>query len=148
MKPKPKAKSLKSKKKQKESKGKPHRFKKGESGNPKGRRLGSKSLKGAFEAVASLDYGPVTFPGGITRELTGTEKIAKRVYDEAKRGSLRAVEMFFDRLYGKLPLAIKQLGDGTGRVNINITRHIKDTENPDVEIKTERTDPKEEGKNP
>jgi hypothetical protein len=93
-------------------KGKPHRIQPGERLPGAGRPLGSKSLKGAFEAVASLDFGLVTFPGGVTRRLTGTEKVAKRVYDAAKKGNLRAADMFFDRMHGKVPLPVKNMGSG------------------------------------
>jgi hypothetical protein len=122
-------------------KGKPHRIQKGERLPGAGRPLGSHNLKAAFEAIASLDYGEVHFPGGITRKLTGLEKVAKVIYDKAKEGDLRAADMYLDRAHGKVPLPIKQIGDGSGRVHINIVRSLKDKENPSVEVKTEHTEP-------
>ena len=121
-------------------------YKPGKSGNPKGRPLGSKSLKGAFEAVASLDFGMVKFPGGIERELTGTEKIALKIYKMAKGGDLRAADMYFDRTSGKVAQPIKNIGDGMGKVSITIKRELNDEEDPNVEVRTERVEPTEEKK--
>jgi hypothetical protein len=83
-------------------------------GHPKygGKKLGSHNVKGAFEAVASLYFGPVTFPGGITRDLNATEKVANAITKKAVRGDLRAAEMYMDRKYGKVPLPVKNMGSG------------------------------------
>lgn len=93
------------------SKGKQHRFKPGESGNPKGRPLGSKSFKAAYDAISSLLAGEVTFPGGITRFLTGYEKIALQAFSKAVHGDLKAAEMIADRKEGKPVQPQLQLGD-------------------------------------
>jgi hypothetical protein len=130
--------------KRKEKKGKPHRIQKGERLPGAGRPLGSKDVKSAVEAISSLYYGEVQFPGGVKRKLTGLERVVDRIFKQALHGNLRGAEMLLDRKYGKTPLPIKNIGDGTGRVSINIVRNLKDANNPNVEIKEERTEPKEQ----
>jgi hypothetical protein len=87
-----------------------------------GRKLGSKNLKGAFEAVASLYYGPVTFPGGVTRELTADEKVANAILKKAIKGDLKAANLYLDRKHGKVTVNIKNVGDGKGKLNIIFDR--------------------------
>jgi hypothetical protein len=48
-----------------------------------------------------------------------------------------------NRVDGLPVQAIKNIGSGTGKVNINIVRTLKEGENPNIEVKTERTEPTE-----
>ena len=125
-------------------KGKPHRLQKGERLPGAGRPLGSKDVRSAVEAISSLYYGEVQFPGGVRRKLTGMERVVDRIFRQALLGNLRGAEMLLDRKFGKVPLPVRNIGDGTGRVSINIVRNLKDVENPNVEIKETRTEPKEQ----
>jgi hypothetical protein len=51
-----------------------------------------------------------------------------------------------DRIEGKPLQAIKNLGDGMGKVSITIKRELNDEEDPNVEVRTERVEPTEEKK--
>jgi hypothetical protein len=116
-------------------------FKKGQK-KVGGRKLGSKNLKTAFEAVASLYYGPVTFPGGITRELNATEKVTNAVMKKALKGDLRAADMYFDRTAGKVALPIKQIGTTSGKLTVAFDRGFVD---PTPQPNEEGSDGKPDG---
>jgi len=66
-----------------------NRFKPGENANPNGRRG---SLYDVFNELSSIKG---------TDSRTRKEKIIDKVLNMAERGSLKAAEMFFDRMEGK-----------------------------------------------
>jgi len=110
-------------------------------------RLGSKNYKEAYEAVGALMAQEVEFPGGVKRYLTGRERIAFRRWYFALEGGIqwgqRAMDAIENRVDGLPVQAIKNIGSGTGKVNINIVRTLKEGENPNIEVKSERTEPVE-----
>ena len=112
-------------------------YKPGHSGNPKGRPLGSKNVKGAFDAISALHYGAVQFPGGVIRELTATEKIANKVAMKAMKGDLRAADMYFDRVGGRVPVSIKNIGEAMGNTHIQLI--WGQPGEVDIEKRTKRT---------
>jgi len=130
-------------------KGGQHRFKPGESGNPRGRPLGTTTFKAAYESISKLMTEPVKINGEV-RMLTGKEQIAARRMAIAMKGRLnlnatqRAMDSIENRIDGLPVQAIKNVGDGTGKVAITINRVSPKPET--VEVKTERTDPTETDK--
>jgi hypothetical protein len=134
-------------------KGKP-RGKPFEKGNP-GRPLGTKNFKEAYNVIAELLEGDVRFPDGTVRKLRGHEQVALKRYAIALgvKGMVtakdrlattqRAMDAIENRVDGLPVQAIKNLGDATGRVSINIMRNLDPKENENVEVKTERTEPTE-----
>lgn len=68
-----------------------HQFKKGQSGNPKGR---PKKLPKLDDMIAEV-------LGDETRGVTAAMAILKKMKTMAKKGNLKAAEMLFDRGYGK-----------------------------------------------
>jgi hypothetical protein len=87
----------------------------------KGRPLGSKNFKGAYEAISSLFAKEVQFPGGVKRFLTGTERIAMVKFAKALRGDVRCAEGIEDRLDGK-PVQPIQYGDDMRPLRIQFDR--------------------------
>lgn len=64
------------------------RFAKGQSGNPRGRRNGSRNLKGVV--IKELDE-PITIrEGGVERRVTKREGIVKSFVNRALKGDVRA----------------------------------------------------------
>lgn len=92
---------------------------------------------------------PVKINGEV-RMLTGKEQIAARRMAIAMKGRLnlnatqRAMDSIENRIDGLPVQAIKNVGDGTGKVAITINRVSPKPET--VEVKTERTDPTETDK--
>ena len=93
---------------------KDHLWKKGQSGNPKGRPKGSRSVSDTFRKIASSDYAKLVIGRGkveqeIDLKTDGCdiiEAVAVCVIDKALKGDLKAADMIFDRLDGKAPQAI------------------------------------------
>jgi hypothetical protein len=73
------------------------RFKKGQSGNPKGRPKGAKNLA---TIVAEVCRGKVRVKGenGRTYYITTMEAIMKQLTNQAARGDMKATRMFFAML--------------------------------------------------
>ena len=68
-----------------------HRFKKGQSGNPKGRPAGARNLKSIVAAEQKQKV--VVTEGGRSRTLTKQEAIIKTLHAKALRGDLKAIMM-------------------------------------------------------
>ena len=70
----------------------PHKFKKGQTGNPKGRPRKLPELSVLLADVL----------GEQTKEgLTAAEDILRAMYARARKGDTRAAELLLDRAYGK-----------------------------------------------
>ena len=68
-----------------------HRFKKGQSGNPKGRPRGARNLK-TIVATEQKQKVMVT-EGGRSRKLTKQEAIIKTLHAKALKGDLKAITL-------------------------------------------------------
>jgi hypothetical protein len=78
----------------------PHKFKKGKSGNPKGRP----------KKIPELDKLLADVMGEEKDGMTAAEAILKKLRQMATGGNLRAAEILLDRAYGK----VKQHHELTG----------------------------------
>lgn len=97
----------------------PHKFKKGQTGNPKGRPRKLPELSVLLADVL----------GEQTKEgLTAAEDILRAMYARARKGDTRAAELLLDRAYGKPKQSIDN----------NIT-----TTEPLVIVRTESSKPNE-----
>jgi Family of unknown function (DUF5681) len=67
------------------------RFKQGVSGNPKGRRKGSRNIRSATLKVFTSEV--VVRQGGRTRRISGTEAIFLKLFEKALQGSERAAQL-------------------------------------------------------
>src|SRR4051812_22268082 len=70
-------------------------FKPGQSGNPGGRRKGSRNLKTVLETVMSSTIE--ISENGRKRQVSIAEALLKRQVQEGLRGQLRAIENLLDR---------------------------------------------------
>ena len=77
----------------------PHKFKKGQSGNPKGR---PKKLPGLDELLTE-----------VLGDGDAMERVLRKLLSMAEKGNLRAIEIILDRAYGKAKqeVAIKPFED-------------------------------------
>lgn len=100
--------------KQEKPKGK-HLFQKGQSGNPKGRPLGSKNFETDFLAAVA-DIAEVN---KITRE-EAMKILLKKAFAEAKEGNFSFYKDIHDRIYGKAQENVNIKG------NINIGNVLDD----------------------
>jgi Family of unknown function (DUF5681) len=73
------------------------RFKKGQSGNPRGRPPGSKSLSTLL--CEALNEPVVVTENGGRRKISMRRAIAKQVVNQAAKGNWRAVKILFDMLH-------------------------------------------------
>jgi hypothetical protein len=73
------------------------RFKKGQSGNPRGRPPGSKSLSTLL--CEALNEPVVVTENGERRKISMRRAIAKQVVNQAAKGNWRAVKILFDMLH-------------------------------------------------
>jgi len=98
-------------KKQSDNKKPIHRFKPGESGNPRGRPKGSgRGIKDCLRRFgewqcpeALLDKMAALFPRAKRDKLTVAEAVYLRVYVEALQGESWAVQFIAERTEGKVP---------------------------------------------
>lgn len=77
---------------------KQHRFKPGQSGNPGGRKKGSRNLRTVLEDTAHKEIE--ISEGGRKRRVTAIDGLALRLLQEGLGGNVRAIHLFFD-LYGR-----------------------------------------------
>jgi hypothetical protein len=120
-------------------------------GRPKG--SGTKvAIKKYLEDALQLASVTIRMPDGKEHILSGKQLLAMEMVDLALNGPLsqgvrqRALGDVIDRIEGKPLQAIKNLGDGMGKVSITIKRELNDEEDPNVEVRTERVEPTEEKK--
>jgi Family of unknown function (DUF5681) len=73
------------------------RFKKGQSGNPRGRPPGSKNLSTLL--CEALNEPVVVTENGGRRKISMRRAIAKQVVNQAAKGNWRAVKILFDMLH-------------------------------------------------
>jgi len=73
---------------------KAHRFRPGQSGNPRGRPKGSKNMMTLFEQ--ELDAKVTVTEHGERRTITKRQVIAKQVVNKAATGDAKAVRMLLD----------------------------------------------------
>lgn len=95
----------------------PHKFKKGQSGNPNGR---PKKLPQIDTLIADI-------LGEEKDGTTAAEAILKKLRQMAASGNLKAAEMLLDRAYGKAKQAIEHTGKDGAEIQIkNIIIEIPD----------------------
>ena len=68
-----------------------NRFKKGVSGNPKGRPKDSKNLSSIMEKL--LDQPVAIVIDGVKKEVSGREAIATRIFQKALSGDAKSIEI-------------------------------------------------------
>lgn len=102
----------------------PHKWKKGQSGNPKGRTKGVMTTKKRLEKVLELlkeTKNPVT---GEIEWLTVAELLDYAIIKKGLKGDVTAYREIFDRFEGKIPMSLSDLGEGAIQVpttiNINV----------------------------
>jgi hypothetical protein len=81
----------------------PHKFKKGQTGNPKGRPKGTPNRKALFAKFLSLE---TEYPNPITRArevMTVAEAIALAQIAKAGKGDAAAYDRVMDAMFGKIP---------------------------------------------
>jgi len=88
--------SVKAIKKQQQSKGKPHRFKKGESGNPYGRAPKGETLKDIIQ-----DVGAQYYQNTKQGRLSYRQSLSIKMWQMALKGSIAAATWIRDTGYGK-----------------------------------------------
>ena len=69
-----------------------HKFKKGQSGNPKGRPPKLPEIDALLSKVLGAESG----------NITAAEKMLQALYRKALKGDVRAAEILLDRGYGKV----------------------------------------------
>lgn len=113
-----------------------------------GRPKGSIKYKELIEGALQMQSVIVRMPDGKEHIVSGKFRMIMGLVDLAINGPThqgvkqRAIDSVMSRVEGLPVQAIKNLGDGTGKLNITINRQgIKD--DSDVEVKTERTEPTE-----
>lgn len=84
----------------------PHKWDKGQSGNPKGRPPKLPQLDKLLDAVL----------GEEKEGISAAEVILKALRLKATKGDVRAAEVLLDRAYGKASQKVEQSGETTIRV--------------------------------
>ena len=84
----------------------PHKFKKGQSGNPKGRPRKLPELDALLAAVL----------GEEKDGMTAAEAILKRLRQEAAKGNIRAAEILLNRAYGMPKQRLEHTGEDGGPI--------------------------------
>ncbi len=77
-------------------------FKKGVSGNPKGRPKKGYAIADIFNKIGN----EIVEVGGV--KMTKKEAIMRKAYAEASKGNLTALNLIFDRIEGKAKERIEQ----------------------------------------
>ena len=90
-------------------------FKKGQSGNPKGRPKLDWSWSGLLKQIASEELGGVPMK----------EAIAKSLIKAAVKGNIQAIKEFGDRVEGKAKQALELTGQDGKPIDNNVTLTIK-----------------------
>ena len=86
-------------------------FKKGQSGNPKGRRAGMPNIKEALEKVLSEEKDGYTVLEGVIMKLR----------QMAFKGDMRAIQELLDRAYGKPKQSVDSTINTGKNLNIIVT---------------------------
>lgn len=98
-------------------------FKKGESGNPKGRPKGQ-SLTSILQDAVDRKISKTDPLSGLKKKVTISKALAYSVISKGLKGDIKAINMIFDRLEGKPKQSIEMDGDlntNTNRTNIDLT---------------------------
>lgn len=92
---------------------KDHKWKPGQSGNPKGRPK---------KTIPELDELLEKWAGGETPEDAEINHVAKKLVEKAKGGDIEAIKFLFERVYGKVtnPIDIKSGGNAINAPVINV----------------------------
>jgi len=88
----------------------PHKFKKGQSGNPKGRP----------KKLPQLDILLADVLGEEQNGITAAEALLKKLRSEAMKGNIRAIELLLDRAYGKAKQTIEQVSNEPVKITLNL----------------------------
>ena len=86
-------------------------FKKGESGNPKGRPKGSKNIRTLLNQ--ELDAQLIIQEHGVNKSISKREAIIKRLVAESLKGNLRAQDLLFKQIgieAEKVDIDLKSMG--------------------------------------
>ncbi len=86
-------------------------FKKGESGNPKGRPKGSKNIRTLLNQ--ELDAQLIIQEHGVNKSISKREAIIKRLVAESLKGNLRAQDLLFKQIgieAEKIDIDLKNMG--------------------------------------
>jgi len=114
------------------------RFKKGQSGNPKGRPKGSRSFKDALKKVLEADTVQIKLlvNGEQTKEaiikIDTENSCVTNFYDaiaaiqvqQAMKGNQRAVKDIIDRMEGSASQSIKMQSEVSGNLSVSINKRV------------------------
>lgn len=90
---------------------KPHQFKPGQSGNPKGRPRGS-SITPRLKRIIEENEGEIA------------DALVKSAIKNALKGDFRFWNAIVERLEGKVADRVQHTGDGGGPIQINVIRGV------------------------
>lgn len=94
-------------------------FKKGESGNPLGKPVGTKSLSTILKNMLEEEID-VELEDGTKQKKPFQDVIIRALIKQAKKGNMKAIQEIFDRVEGRPNQSIQVDGDMT----IGITRRV------------------------
>ena len=95
-----------------------HKFKKGQSGNPKGRPKVIPELKDILTDVLGKTD---------TKGISEIQKVFARLLERAKRGDVKAAEVLFDRTWGKAKQEIQS-------TNVNYNKELTKKERQKLDM--------------
>lgn len=80
---------------------KKHQFKKGKSGNPKGRPKGSPNWKKLFEEILATEKEIMNPLNGKAEKLTQFQITVLKLFQQASKGNMSAIKEILERAMGK-----------------------------------------------
>lgn len=95
-----------------------HQFKPGESGNPKGKPKGTRSLSTILKEM--LDEDIEVIEGSSKTKKKFADVIVRQLMQKANKGDIKAIQEIWDRMEGKAKQTIDQ--SNTGDVTIKVIR--------------------------
>lgn len=87
-------------------------FKPGQSGNPAGKKKGTKNTATILRKIWQTKMEGKDPKTGRMRMMTVAEMSCYALAQKASKGDTRSIEIIMDRLDGKVPQAIEQSGPG------------------------------------
>jgi hypothetical protein len=90
-------------------------FPKGKSGNPEGKKPGTRNIKTILRDLLNI-ADTVVDNEGVEHEVTQLEHICAKLVSMAKNGDLASIDRVFDRLEGKPSQALNIGGQGDNPV--------------------------------